>query len=478
MHHKQKQTETTKVVEMLKIKGSFRDPAGFLYWRDDDLFRQVNQAYAEDYQACVGSGLYDQLIAKGLLIPHTESTDSGVTADKYLVIKPEKIPYVSYPYEWSFLQLQEAALLTLDIQSAALDRGLILKDASAYNVQFRNGRPIFIDTLSFERYEEGSPWVAYRQFCQHFLAPLALMAAGDLRLRQLTFRYIDGVPLDLTSKLLPARSWLKYSLLAHIHMHSRSQRKHQNDARIHEQIASAKLSKSMLRALVSSLRKAVETLSVQDVTTEWGKYYEDTNYTADAMHHKEALVARLSADYLATYPVVHDLGANTGHFSRIIASQCPYVVAHDVDEMAVERHSRIIKKADTSNVLPLILDLTNPAPPIGWDLEERASFHDRTKGSAAVALAIVHHLCISNNVPMERLAEFFADLFDALVIEFVPKEDSQVQRLLATRQDIFGHYDKESFEGAFACYFEIRERCPIADSERTLYAMTRRKVTA
>lgn len=461
-----------------KIKGSFRDPAGFLYRRNGILLRQVNQAYAEDYQAGQTSKLYERLISRNLLIPHAESDDDGISPDKYCVIRPEEIPYVSYPYEWSFTQLQDAALLTLDIQRTAIEHQFTLKDATAYNVQFRKGRPIFIDTLSFERYRDGAPWTAYRQFCQHFLAPLALMAIGDLRLRQLSFRYIDGVPLDLASELLPSGSWLKYSLLAHIHMHARSQKKHQDDARTRERIATAKLSKPMLLALISSLRSAVAKLSAKAVPTEWGEYYYDTNYSSGAMQHKEELIGRLAADHLGNYPVVHDLGANTGRFSRIVAAHCRYLVAHDIDEMAVERHARDIKANGSGNVLPLILDLTNPAPPVGWDLQERNSFHERVRGSAAVALALVHHLCISNNVPMGRLAQFFGDLFETLLIEFVPKKDSQVQRLLATRRDVFGQYDAEAFEHEFSRYYEIREKCPINDSHRTLYAMKRREAEA
>lgn len=458
------------------IGASFRDPSGFVYEKDERLFRQVNQVYAEEYQACVASGLYDRLMRTGLLIPHHETSESGIGQEAHKVLQPERIKYVSYPYEWSFTQTQQAALLTLEIQRIALEHDLTLKDSTAYNVQFHNGNPIFIDTLSFERYREGLPWVAYRQFCQHFLAPLALMAAGDLRLRQLMFRYIDGVPLDLASELLPTRSWLRYSVLAHIHMHARSQKRHQDDARTRERVATARLSKSMLLALVSSLQNAVEKLSAKDVPTEWGEYYDDTNYSGDAMQHKEALISRLAADYLSGHSVVHDLGANTGRFSRIIGKYCGYVVAHDVDEMAVERHTRDVKANGVTNVLPLILDLTNPAPPVGWDLQERCSFHERVRGSAAVALALVHHLCISNNVPMSRLAGFFGHLFDALLIEFVPKEDSQVQRLLATRRDVFGQYDAEIFEREFSRFFEIEEKCPINDSRRTLYAMKRREV--
>ena len=460
-----------------KVDASFRDPAGFLYRRDGILLRQVNDPYATHYEACVASGLYDRLITGNLLIPHTEIDDAGMAPGKYRVLKPEEIPYVSYPYEWSFTQLKDAALLTLEIQRIALEYGLSLKDASAYNVQFRAGSAIFIDSLSFERYVEGTPWVAYRQFCQHFLAPLTLMAVGDLRLRQLSFRYLDGLPLDLVSSMLPQSSWLRYSTFAHIHMHARSQRKHQDDARIHETVAVSRLSKTMLVALIASLRSAVEKLAAKDVPTEWGEYYEDTNYSTEAMRHKESLLDRLAETYLGRVAVVHDLGANTGRFSRIVAARAKQVIAHDIDEMAVERHCRYIKSKGSTNVLPLVMDLGNPAPAMGWDLTERSSFHERAKGTAAVALALVHHLCITNNVPLDRLAQFFSGVFETLIIEFVPKEDSQVQRMLATRRDVFDNYNVASFEREFSRHFEIREQCRVNESRRSLYAMTRRDIS-
>ena len=465
--------DSPKIAMGNRVDGSFRDPSGFLYRRGGVLLRQVNNCYSQDYEACIASGLYDQLFAAGLLVPHSEVEDEGIGPGRFRVLQPMEIPYVSYPYEWSFTHLRAAALLTLEVQRTALERGFSLKDASAYNVQFYNGRPIFIDTLSFERHEEGRPWVAYRQFCQHFLAPLALMQARDLRLRQLSFRYLDGLPLDLVSSMLPARSWLRYSILAHIHLHAQSQKKHQDDGRSRQAVNASKLSKSMLLALVASLKSAVQKSSVKDVATEWGQYYQDTNYSSEAMRHKETLLARFAGDYLSNYPVVHDLGANTGRFSRIVAEHCRYVIAHDIDEMAVERHSREIEANGSANVLPLVLDLANPPGAIGWDLKERASFHERAKGSAGIALALVHHLSIGNNVPLDRLAEFFAGIFRTLVIEFVPKEDSQVQRMLATRRDVFDDYNVQAFERAFSQHFEIAERQPINDSHRTLYAMTR-----
>lgn len=458
-----------------QIPSSFRDPAGFLYRRDGVLLRQVNESYAADYDACVKSGLFEALIGEDYLIRHEEVDETGIAPGKYRVLEPEELPYVSYPYEWSFSQLKDAALLTLRIQSLAIEHGMVLKDASAYNVQFRGGKPVFIDTLSFKRYVEGEPWIAYRQFCQHFLAPLALMAKCDLRLRQLTSRYIDGVPLDLASGILPMSSYFSYSIFAHIHMHAKSQTRHQDAAARNGQVkAKATLSKSMLSALVASLSRAVEKLPEKDVQTEWGDYYQDTNYSDDAMSEKEKIVARLAEKYLSGEKMVHDLGANTGRFSHIVSRFAQAVVAHDIDEMAVERHHRGLKMSKSTNVLPLILDLSNPTADIGWDLRERSSFHERANGSAALALAIIHHLCISNNVPLLKLAEFFSGIFNKLIIEFVPKDDSQVQRLLATREDIFDEYDQTNFERIFSQYFDIQERCAVSGSTRVVFAMTKR----
>src|SRR6185436_4959816 len=201
-----KKTMTNQKTNNGQLSASFRDPSGFLFSRGGILYRQVNRAYQKEYARLMESGLYEKLVKAGLLIPHVEvDQPPAVEVDALKVIQPDRVPFISYPYEWSFGQLKSAALATLSIQKRALKMGMSLKDASAYNIQFVHGKATLIDTLSFEVYEEGEPWVAYRQFCQHFLAPLALMALKDVRLNQLLRVYIDGVPLDLVSELLPTR---------------------------------------------------------------------------------------------------------------------------------------------------------------------------------------------------------------------------------------------------------------------------------
>jgi hypothetical protein len=454
-----------------RLGSSFRDPSGFVYVAEGTLLRQVNQSYAPHYDLLMRSGLYQVLVDKGWLIPHEEL---DVRDDVYRILKPEPVPYVSYPYEWCFSQLRDAALLTLDIQILSLSHGMVLKDASAFNVQFIGSRPVFIDTLSFETYQEGAPWVAYRQFCEHFLGPLALMAYRDVRLRQLLSRFLDGMPLDLVAELLPKRTLARYGLLAHIHLHAGSQQRHRDAAGKGGPPRIPKLPKMRLLALMESLRAAVRGCQLREQRTEWSDYYDETNYSAEAMSAKETLVRRLVEEMDAGHGLTHDLGGNTGRFSRLIAGPDRYVVSHDVDELAIERNYREGKRLGSNAVLPLVLDLTNPSPAIGWALEERSSALERIAGGTVIALALVHHLAISNNVPLPHLAALFARLAKTLVIEFVPKEDSQVRRLLATREDIFPDYTLAAFEAAFAEHFEITQRHTVPDTVRTLFAMRRR----
>lgn len=448
---------------------SFRDPSGFLYRREGRLLRQVNPSYADDYAALMESGLYAKLTEKGWLIPHEDvGLDLAATPDAHKVLAPEEIPFVSYPYEWSFSQLKDAALRTLAIQKLALQRDLVLKDASAYNIQFHRGRPVLIDTLSFARYREGDPWVAYRQFCQHFLAPLALMAHRDVRLGELLRLNLDGVPLDLASRLLPARTKLRPGLLMHLHAHAASQKKHAGRGAV----KASRVSKRSLGGIVDNLRGAVRGLNWKLPATQWGDYYDDTNYSDDSLRAKRELVDRFVARTEAK--TAWDLGANDGRFSRAASARGILTVASDIDPVAVELNYRQVKERREEFLLPLRMDLTNPSPDLGWAHAERESLLARGPADLVIALALVHHLAIGNNVPLPRVAEFFAAAGRWLIIEFVPKSDSQVQRLLATREDVFPDYTEEGFATAFGAVFETVAAEPIPGSERTLHLLRSR----
>lgn len=456
-----------------KLASSFRDPSGYLFLKNGTLYRQINQPYKDHFNKLHDSGLYDLLLKKGWITPYEEAEiDFHDSELAYKVIQPEKLPFISYPFEWSFSQLKDAALLTLKIQKAALKHGMSLKDSSAYNIQFHtsSGKPILIDTLSFEIYQQGQPWVAYRQFCQHFLGPLALMAHTDIRLNQLARIYIDGPPLSLISKLLPAKTRMNFSLLSHIHLHARAQDRYADSSGSQ---SSTTMSQTNLLALIDNLERTTQKLVWQPGGTEWGGYYQDTNYSDEAQSSKANLVKefinRLSPDY------VWDLGANTGLFSRIAQQAGALTIAFDIDPAAVELNYLETKSNKENQLLPLLLDLTNPSPSLGWDNHERESLFDRPKPDLIMALALIHHLAISNNVPLAMIASMFSKLAPWLLIEFVPKEDSQVQRLLSTREDIFDSYNQAGFELAFQSYYELIDVKPIKSSARHLYLFKRRE---
>lgn len=457
-----------------RVQSSFRDPSGFLFRREGILYRQINKKYAEDYLHLMDSGLYKNLVNRNFLIPHTEvDIIPAYEGDSFKVIRPHLVPFISYPYEWSFSMVKDSALRTLDIQEYALEYDMSLKDASAYNIQFNAGTICLIDTLSFERYKEGEPWVAYKQFCQHFLAPLALMAKVDIRFLQLLRIYIDGLPLDLASRLLPVSSYLEFGLLTHIHLHSRAQLKYAH----HENKPSAKvvmgnMNKQSLLALIENLKGTIQSLNWKPAGTDWADYYSFTNYSAETFEQKKQIILEWTS---RINPLsVWDMGANTGVFTRIASNLGIPSISFDIDPAAVEKNYRQAKLAEEKFILPLLQDLTNPSPALGWQNSERASLLERAPADMIFALAIIHHLAISNNVPLSHLAEFFSKLGKWLVIEFVPKSDTQVQKLLATRQDIFDEYSIEAFEHYFMAQFDIREKVALLGSERYLYLMERR----
>ena len=456
-----------------QVPGSFRDPSGSVFWHQGGLYRTVTKVYEDEYAAARDAGLYEKLISKGLLVQHEEvELDLGQQENVVAVIKPEVVPFISYPYEWCFSQLKDAALATLKIQKIALGMGFTLKDSSAYNVQFVDGKPVFIDTLSFERYVEGEPWIAYKQFCQHFLAPLLLMSLTDISLAQLSRLHLDGVPLDLASKLLPKKTKFSPMIAMHIHLHAKTQTGTQPDDVRAKQ---ARVSKVGLIGLIDNLASIVKKTDWTPAGTVWADYYNETNYSDDSMTAKKDAVRHALAQVSPEPNVVWDLGANNGEFARLATGQGINAVAWDIDPAAVEKNYRLSREKSDAKMLPLVQDLTNPSPAQGWAHSERESLRQRGPADALMALALIHHIAIGNNVPLDDVASFFSDLGKWLVVEFVPKEDSQVKRMLANRRDVFPNYHIEGFVSAFEPYFEIIERNAIPDTERTLFLMKSRK---
>jgi len=452
------------------LGASFRDPSGFVFARGGVIYRHVARSYAEHYDHLLASGLYEDLAGRGLLIPHVEEPALAAQApDAHRVLRPERVAVVSYPYEWCFSQLRDAARLVLEVQRTALRHGMTLKDASAYNVLFHRGRPVWIDTLSFETWREGRPWAAYRQFCQHFLAPLALVAHRDARLAQLLRVHVDGIPLDLASALLPARAWLDPHLLVHLRIHAGFQRRHAGRAGAAG--PRRRVERRGLEGLAAALEAAVRRLRWRPRGSPWEAYYEGNSYAVEAAAHKRELVSAWLDDVRPASLL--DLGANTGALSRLASARGIPTLALDADPACVDRSYREACAAGEANLLPLVVDLANPSPALGWANEERDALAPRIGAGAVMALALVHHLAIGNQVPLPRLAAWLAALGPELLVEFVPKSDAKVRRLLATREDVFPEYTREGFERAFDGRFERLAALPLRGSERVLYRMRR-----
>ncbi|MDE2750930.1 MAG: SAM-dependent methyltransferase [Chloroflexota bacterium] len=458
------------------VGGSFRDPSGFTFVRDGAVYRQVNDVYREHYDHLMQSGLYAELTERRLLVPHSEvDASSHRIPGAYKVLLPRQAPFISYPYEWCFSQIKDAALATLEILKRALKYGMILKDASAYNIQFLAGKPTLIDTLSFEIYKEGAAWVAYNQFCQHFLAPLALMSHKDVRLGQLLRVHLDGIPLDLAASLLPKHTYRKLGITMHLHLHARARSRYAGQPVAKDGKSGKRLGKKAIIDIADSLRATVQGLRWDHRRSSWAGYYAGDSYQDAGFDDKRKLVS----EYLdvATPKRVWDLGANTGVFSRIASERGAYTVSMDNDPGVVEENYLKMKERKEQDLLPLLIDLSNPSAAAGWANEERDSLGERRNADCILALALIHHIAIANNVPLRRIAHFFAQLAPWLIIEFVPKHDKKVRALLIARQDIFEEYSQETFERIFGETYEVAKREKLRDSDRLLYLMRRRLIS-
>lgn len=447
------------------LPSSYRDPSGYVFTYRNEIYRQVNKGFKKDFDAFVGSGLYAALVNEGLLIPH-ETVAENLTKDedRAATLKPEPIGRISYPYEWCFPMLKEAALLTLKLAVKALDFGLALKDASAYNVQFHKGRMIFIDTLSFERYREGEPWIAYRQFCEHFLAPLALMHYARLPLPQIFLAYPNGLPLPVVKSLLPWKSRFNLLLYLHLHLHAKV------SAKAQAKESGTVLSKEKLVNLLNGLQSLTASFQLNERENVWGNYYEEAEARPGYLAEKKGVVSAWLAQAVDAKTVI-DIGGNRGEFSLLATAAGKSVVCADAEHRAVERLYRQIKEQNISNVLPLCIDFTNPSPALGVNNRERPSFFERAASDVALALAVVHHLAIGKNVPFSLIAALCAKLCETLIVEFVAKEDEKVQLLLQSKKDVYDWYNEENFLAAFSKRFRVIESKELTSSRRTLYLM-------
>ena len=446
---------------------SYRDPAGFIFYKNDILYRQVNHVFKKEFDHFIDSGLYQHLAQNKLLIHH-QSLNENLTgsADWYTTLQPELLPFISYPYEWCFDMLKNAALVTLQTAKEAMNFGMMLRDASAYNIQLLQGKMVFMDSLSFELYDETKPWIAYRQFCEHFFAPLALMHYLKEPLQNLFIAYPDGVPLNIAASMLPFTSKLNLHTYLHIHFQGAISKK----TKIKKQETKS-FSKQKMKNLLQSLEDGIKSFSFSQSGTQWSAYYEEAKLRGDYLDLKKQIIY----EWLNTldFNTVFDAGSNEGEFSELVARRSNYVVSTDLDHSAITKLYHKIQQESISNIYPLIMDLSKPSPAIGVNNNERLSFLERCKVDVTLALALIHHLALGNNIPFKNIAEMFCNCTRYLIIEFVPENDEKIMLMTLHKKDLLTGYSQENFLDAFKNYFSVLNTKEIGDSGRTLFLMER-----
>jgi ribosomal protein L11 methylase PrmA len=417
------------------------------------------------------SGLFDKLLANGWLVPFEEADPSvlgELTAQPSLVLEHPRLPFISYPYEWPFSALKEAALHHLKVHLLALEHGVTMSDASAYNIQFKGGTPVFIDHLSFVPLEDGGFWKGHRQFSEQFLNPLLLRAFLGIPHNAWYRGNLEGIPTDHLSRLMPFRRKLSFNVLMHVTLPARFQRTFSDTGSVKEINAAktAKLPLATLRRMLQKLAGWIERLEPLDGKTEWSDYAEQNSYDDSAADMKRGYIESFVAD---TQPaMVWDLGCNTGDYSvAALDAGAGHVVGFDVDQGALDRGFERVRR-EKIEFLPLYFDAANPAPDQGWGQEERNGMLKRAPADGVLALALVHHLAISCNIPVSRITQWLTRIGKAGVVEFVPKSDPMVKRLLQLREDIFPDYTADRFLEALKADAEIVDIAEVPNSDRSL----------
>jgi hypothetical protein len=451
--------------------GSFRDPASTVFYLDGRVLRGLDEQAAAEWRALQATGFFPRLLEQGKVCRTVTAPAPSGDGRWALVLEHERIPFVSYPYEWTFSMLRDAALLHLDILLEALDEGVTMKDGYAYNVQWRGTAPVFIDVVSFERLRGGEPWAGYRQFCQTFLYPLLLQAYKGVAFQPLLRGQVDGIPPRQLRQLLSGRDQLRPGVLKHVTLHSamESRMSRAGTQNVREELEAAGYSSELNRATVRALRKLVAGLSWRPDASHWADYQQTSTYTDQERAAKGAFVeAALAGRRLG---LVWDLGCNDGTYARIAARHAAGVVAVDLDDTVVDGLYRRLRGEGQTRILPLVMNLTDPSPGIGWRGRERAPFFGRARPDAVLCLALVHHLALAANVPLPEVVDWLRSLDARVVVEFVDPADPMAQRLLGNlKPGLHDAYRREAFERLLGERFEVERRLELPSGTRTLYA--------
>ena len=454
---------------------SFRDPGDRVFILGERVLRAVMPRAVPDFEFVESTGLVERLVADGRLIGQ-QMVDPLVLADSghtpSIVLEHPPIEFVSYPYEWSFPALKAAALLHLDIHLQSLEQGVTLSDASAFNIQFRGTRPIFIDRLSFRRYREGEYWTGHRQFCEQFLNPLLLRSVVGLPANDWYRGRLEGIPAADLDATIPTVRKLSWGIFTHVHLQARLQGR-SSTAQAARTMARRKLSLSAFRHILSGLRRWIERLEPRDRhRSAWRGYAEDNTYADAEMQQKFAFVIDFVRGSGAQR--LWDVGCNTGEFSlRCLQAGAGSSIGFDTDHQALE--AAFARASDRgANFLPLYVDAANPSPGQGWLGRERAGLYQRRRPDAVLALALVHHLAIGRNIPLGEIVDWLVGTAPRGVVEFVPKSDPMVRTLLELREDVFDDYHLEHFVERLERRAHVESSTTVSASGRRLFAFRAR----
>jgi SAM-dependent methyltransferase len=453
--------------------GSFRDPESRVFYVDSDVYRALSLTGLEDFDALVASGLLNDPRIVGTERVELTRDAAVLTHDVAAVLHHQRIPFISYPYEWTFSMLKDAALLQLELLLAALEHDLTLKDASPYNVQFIGSRPLFIDVGAFEPLREDELWVGYRQFCMLYLYPLLLQATKGVGFQARLRGSIDGITPAEMRGLMSFRDRFRRGVTTNVFLHARLDRRDTDRATLTSELRRPGIGKQVIVANVRKMRRLVARLEWSPPRSVWVTYGEDNSYTDDDAQRKDRFVRAAATS--APWQLVWDLGCNNGRHSRIAAEGAGRVVAIDADPGSVELLYRELRDSGYETILPLTMNIADPSPGLGWRGLERKPLPDRGRPDLVLVLALVHHLAIGANVPVRELVDWLAMLGGALVIEFPTREDPMVQRLLsAKRSGLHPDYEREHFERCLNEAFDVRRVERLDSGTRILYFATPR----
>ena len=460
--------------------GSFRDRTARVFRADNEIYRGLTGAASEEWQAVGRTAFFRRALDRGTIV-QTREVDAGpfhpleAGAKWKTILHHERIPFISYPYEWCFGMLKAAALLQLDLLNDALVEEIILKDATPFNVQWKGNEPVFIDVTSLVRWHAGEPWGAYRQFCQLQLFPLFLQAYKGVSFQPWLRGRIDGIETEDMARLVSWRDWLRPGILTHVVAQDRLQRLFGARAvSVKRELKEAGFQKSIVGSTIRRLRRLVDSLHWNPDRSAWVDYARNNSYDDESARMKESFVERHVSRRHGG--MVWDLGCNAGRFSRIAARYADLVIAVDSDHASVERLYRELRTESVRNVLPLVGNVADLSPALGWRALERQAFVDRGRPDVVLCLALVHHLAITANIPIDDLVQWLQGLGAELVIEFPLPQDPMVQQLLATRDQAYDDYTLAYFESSLASHFEVRERMPLPSGTRVIYQAIPRAV--